>query len=384
MTMDVLREHVEYLATRLRDNVVTYKTASRDLDLHVSRSKQLLWSYYLANRSRTNASFIVSGTHNSGTKITYYDTQSELETRVHDEFDDVACVHVYSLTLSEASLSLPQVALEELKQPCGEVANLWQLGFTKGPAKIAVGKVPLAAVHAAPKPVTVTEHKPEAKPEVKASQKAKTPSIASKYVSRKSENKDAVPKKRGVAQAPQTYQYKSRKTETKPVKERVVMSTGDDGGSDDADPAKAATRAPTTDLNQLFLDDMSDFSEDGNNQAPVHEIAEPIAVEHAESDHEDQTTETETIEKKSGPLDGLASSNLPSPAPPPREAPREPTVDEDGYITTYRASEAKPEAAQTEQKSRTPPVAPKRVLKPPKKGDGKKKQASLMSFFGKS
>lgn len=380
MTMDVLREHVEYLATRLRDNVVTYKTASRDLDMHVSRSKQLLWSYYLANRSRTNASFIVSGTHHSGTKIAYYDTQNELETRIHDEFDDVACVHVYSLTLTEASFSLPQVALEELKQPCGEVEKLWQIGFTEGPAKIPVGKAPSETAPAAPKPVSEAEHKPEPK----AAAKPKAPSITSKYVSRKTENKDVAPKKRGAAQTPLTYQYKSRKTEAKPVKERVVMSTGEDGGTDDLDSVKAASRVPTTDLNQLFLDDMSDFSEDDNNQAPVPEAAEPIAVEHEESEHEDQEPETETVEKKSGPLDGLASDRLPSPAAPPREASREPTVDEDGYITTYRASDTKPEAAQTDQASRTPSVAPKRILKPPKKGDGKKKQASLMSFFGKS
>lgn len=394
--MDISAEEVKYLSAALETRPVTYHTAARDLNLHVSKSKKMLLDYFNVNKNSVTASFVVSGTRQGNTVIKVYANETELASQT-DAFDEIRTVHVYSLSLSKNSILNSEIAVEELRHPV-DLANLphaYTLGLTKGTDVAHV-------VAQAPKPATgqpqpkpeASRTKPEApkaKPEApkpkleyqSRKEKAKTPSLISNYVSRKGEApKLAVPAKRETSTKP-SYQYKSRKTEQSQPKERVVMSNVDDDDMqvDAVAPSNVADPASTgkSDLNNLFLDDLSDFSDDTRDDAD-----EPIAVESSDPDRaqkpadDDSSAPSEVPEPENSILRTLAASTTPNSATPqhsPSPAPQT-TVDEDGYITTYRAKDPVPKKPSVQD-----PVKVARA--PSKKTDGKKKQASLMSFFGK-
>lgn len=393
--MDISRDEVEYISSTLETQAVTYHTAARDLNIHVSKSKQMLLDYYNVNKGRVTASFVVTGTRQGNTVVQMFQDEANF-TSQSEKFDEIRTVHVYCLTLAKNLVLTSEIALEELNNPIdlNKLAYYYDLGLTKGTdiykveSSAKVNKrVPADIAQPAVKQDTKIPEAAKPKLEYQSrKEKPKTPSMIPSYVSRKGEaSKHVVPAKREAGSKP-TYQYKSRKTEQSQPKERVVISSMEDDDMHLDPPAAPAepVDGPTavkSDLNNLFLDDLSDFSDDTKDN-----VEEPIMVEtrdqDAEMDDEIAEKANSTQSSPQVPEDSifrtLATSNS-SASPTPQRTPSPPpqtTVDEDGYITTYRAKEPVPRKA--------PAREPVNVAKPStKKSDGKKKQASLMSFFGK-
>ncbi|KAM9916747.1 hypothetical protein OXX80_013500, partial [Metschnikowia pulcherrima] len=156
-----------------------------------------------------------------------------------------------------------------------------------------------------------------------------------------------------------SFEYKSRKLEKSQPKERVVSSSVNvedepaDEPMDEAPAAKPAKPAITeTELNNLFLDD--DFTDDdakNGDGADDMEVDQPIVVEHAEDENDDNIdSETQSLptQTPSLPKDDVwksMSSNSPAPTPaaPEKKPESETTVDEDGYFTSYKKPDPKPE-----------------------------------------
>lgn len=398
MTMDLAKEEVEYLAGALETHVVTYHTAARDLGVHVAAAKRLLAEYYAANRNTLSAQYIATGTR-LGSPVVQLVEEADLAAQT--ELFDVHTVHVYCLLLAKHLFSTTDMALEELRHPVerAKMAQYYAQGLIEGPDLSAVAAEPVKKLQL---PKKVQLPKRAAKPDVRAEpaakkqateqkpkleyklrkEKAKTPSLLSNYVSRKTEKSASPAPKPEKADKPD-YQYKSRKQEKLQPKERVVMSTvGDDEEPEEA----AAEKRPTeTDLNALFMDDFTD--EDDNAAAAEEE--QPVVVEHAEEPEEAAPKTANTVPQdsifRSMSLNSTSASHSNSPAPEREPSPpAETTVDEDGYFTTYKPKAEAPKSAPAKD---APKEAPKRAAPAAKAGktkaDGKKKQASLMSFFGK-
>lgn len=413
--MDIAKEHVEYISTQLESKVVTYHTAARDLGIHVSKSKTVLLEYYQANKTRVSASFIATGTRQGNLLVRVFESEADLTEKCRLAFDVVLTVHVYCLLLAKNSFSHSEIAMEERKHAIdfSKLADYHSLGLIKGPelertkAKQAIAtatstptRTPIKSSTAEPKKAdTPTKSEKTAeKPKFVYQSRKQQPktSMLSNYVSRKAEKKtttttdSSVGEKRPAPEKP-LYEYKSRKLESLQPKERVVVSNIDPE-DDIAEEAVEAAPAPKlnvteSELQNMFLDDFTDDDEK-KNDAQDMEVDEPIVVEHVEKDQGDEDeqskeTQAETQQTALIPKDDIwksmtsnAAAATPetekqaSPAP-------ETTVDDDGYFTLYKKSDPKPEPMK-----RKPTQQPK-PAKPAKKGDGKKKQASVMSFFQK-
>ncbi|QBM90268.1 DNA polymerase delta subunit 3 [Metschnikowia aff. pulcherrima] len=419
MTMDISKEHVEYLASALESHVVTYHTAARDLGIHVAKSKTMLLSYYLANKSRVTASFIATGTRKNGLVVRLFETETDLTENCALTFDTVHTVHVYCLLLIENSFLTAEIALEERKHQTdvSKLASYHALGLIKGPelkkgqlsARNSVsGGASSPSIKEPAKASKSTDEKSGTAAE--ASEKTEKPKLAyqsrkqqptnsllSNYVSRKGERNtkvNALPaSKRPLLETP-LFEYKSRKLEKLQPKERVVLSSvnvEDEPADEPMDEAPAAKPAITeTELNNLFLDD--DFTDDdakNGDGADDMEVDQPIVVEHAEDENDDNIdSETQSLPTQTPllPKDDVwksmrSNSPAPTPAAPEKQPESETTVDEDGYFTLYKKPDPKPEPSKKPARQPVKPAA--RAAKPTKKNDGKKKQASVMSFFQK-
>lgn len=388
MTMDIAKEEVEYISLALKTNPVTYHSVSRELGVHVTQSKRLLYSYYQASKDSVNASFIATGTREGNLQVKILHSEEDAKDAGR-YFDELHCVHVYCLTLAQNTFSDNEIALSEMKHGVdfSKIELYYRLGVIRGPElKAPEFKAPVGSEKIADVPVTREQPKKEVAPkktlEYTSRKEQPTPSLLSKYVSRKGE------KRPGDADTPKSaskpaYQYKSRKLERNQPKERVVISQEEPDNDMDMDlePAAAPQAAPKSDLNSLFLDDLSDFNDDDDMN--IDQQDQPIVVE---NDAEPEKVE-ERIAAPQVPEDSVfrsltSKSTTPisdAAAAPEPEIP-ETTVDEDGYITTYKA---KPAAKPASRPAPKPSAPSKTGTNTKKKGDGKMKQASLMSFFGK-
>lgn len=383
--MDISKDDVEYLSSALESHVVTYHTAARDLNIHVSKAKQMLLDYYNLNKERVTASYVVTGTRLGNTVVRVFQNETEFNSQAA-LLDSIRTVHVYCLALNNIVHS--EVALEELRHPVdlADLPRYYALGLTKGTEldKVEVRGKPAPPKQQSEKQKPQTEKpqteapKPEPKLEYRSrKEKPKQPTPISNYVSRKGESKLTVPAKRASDSKP-AYQYKSRKAEQSQPKERVVISSMEEEEPPAEIAAETAPAAAKSDLNNLFLDDLSDFSDDTKDDAE-----EPIVVENKDHDAvagtaNDKSASVAPQVPEDLILRSLASSKK-SASPTPQKSPTPPSqtsVDDDGYITTYRAKDPAP------KKALAPPRDAVEVAKA-KKTDGKKKQASLMSFFDK-
>lgn len=394
MTMEVSEKEVEYISNQIETRAITYHTVCRELKLSPARSKRLLAEYYLANKKSLCATFVASGKKDGISVLSRFETEQDLEENVAT-FDHITTVHVYSIQLEKNSITNVEVALEELLHltKLDSVTELHKLGLIKGPTVERLNSPIKQTLSSSRKDNATTksdlarhsQHNAVAESKnpamvYQSRKSAPKPSLMSGYISRKSEN----PKVREhvVEQPKKTYQYNSRKSEQTEPKERVVVSHADD--EEEANDRKPEVVQPTgvTDLNNLFLDD--DFTDEegdvkGNDVA--EEETQPIAVE-----GEEELAAAPAVSAPTVPEDSILRSFTSSSSsknsfnaetPPAPLPPKETTVDQDGYFTLYKRSE---------------PESVKAPLKKPKlettkttatKGDTKKKQASLMSFFGK-
>ncbi|ODV81401.1 uncharacterized protein CANTADRAFT_43803 [Suhomyces tanzawaensis NRRL Y-17324] len=369
MTMDASLSEVEHLSSQLfkEELPVTYHTLSRNLGIHTTSAKTILSEFYDKNKDKVSASFIITGKSETGPLIKLSASETKLVEDIK-KFLSVNTVHVYCLTPKQNEYTTYSIAFEELKFPTvfDKAQDYYKNGMIRGPeVKEMVRPSAVAPVREAIKsePASRATTTPAtSKPKVKSAgltsgyvsrkQAAKPATTLSNYKSRKEENTAT----KRQAESTGAYQYKSRKTEAKTPKERVIVSSVDDG--DVAIEDSPAQKADSEALAKMF-DDFSDFEEDEAEAAaekgePDEQISAP--------EPEIEETKPSTVEEMFVPEEEEVEENPSSESLAASEPPKEDTVDDDGFVVTYR----KPKANQK--------TAP---------GDGKKKQASLMSFFSK-
>ncbi|KAK6454115.1 DNA polymerase subunit Cdc27 [Scheffersomyces xylosifermentans] len=397
MTMSASQREVEYLATQIikEEKPVTLQSFSRELDVHVHHSKEVLLEYYQKNKDKVTASFIITGKSSKGIVVKLSHSESDLEQDLAN-FTEIHTIHVYCLHLKKISLTNSELAFEELKHPvdASRREEYFKNGLIKGPVvkavKLQPGAQPIAKRDAPARTSTKAATPPvEAKP-------VKSAGLTSSYVSRKQNNDKGtgkvntlsnytsrkgeaktIPTKRASEESSTGYQYKSRKQDAKQPKERIIVSNSNDIEEDfemedeDSVPAKPI-KSNSTDLEKLFDDDnFSDIDVDEKEKTE-----EPATVIEEQSTKE--TKESEDVSSKAISEEPVQTITETASEEPEEETIQE--IDEDGYITTIKKSNAPPKPSRPA--ARAKPAAETKVA-PKKKTDGKKKQSSLMNFFPK-
>lgn len=390
MTTDASADQAEYLSTLLLEEkgFTTYRTAARALKVHPDTAKQLLYDFYDRNRDHLSASFVTTGRTENGVLVRL-SSEKDLQSVIVD-FAIVHTSHVYSLVSKKATVSNFDVSLLELNNPVDHANLDWhhKNGLIRGPELRAGAK---AASRAPPSNTTSTKspagvsytprkqaEKEDNTPKAPAPAAKPKSDLSSRYVSRKAEKKETQAKKSDQKPA---FQYKSRKNEPPKVKERVVISENAHDDEMETD-EPAVPKATSSELQNLFLDNLSDFSDDDK---PIDKDEPVIVPDNDEDAAEELETKPATSEEASEPSRSILTQ-LPtksSEQPEPEEAlpPQENTVDEDGYITSFSKRPGPAEPRKAEKKQRTVPEPKQSDQNKPK--DGKKKQTSLMNFFQK-
>ncbi|WEJ94418.1 hypothetical protein PSN45_001902 [Yamadazyma tenuis] len=386
------QKEVEYISDKLfKDNsIVSYSQLSKDLGVPLSRSKEILYNFFKSNKTKLNASFIITGTVKGAIELKFVEFEDQVNEHLK-AFDKVSSVHIYSLSLSEFKYSVKDLVLNQLKIQVSvdKLDYYYDLGMIKGPALVASSNSLLQPVKAEVVPINNSARSPT---NVKQEPKKFNTGLSSGYVSRKQQKPAPIGSditkmastKRKAEPVPK-YQYKSRKPATQKP-DKVVMSHDYDNDDEhaDLDVAKKITKEDKTKLSAMFEDDFSD--NDGN----VNELEEPIMAEDNEDENvelfkmeADEAKPAEVgVEEVEAPEEGMTNFEL--------EQPQEPEYDEDGYIITHRPKPKANKAAKSANKPKAPSQnnAPTEIGSAPPSSKiapktGNKKQASLMNFFGK-
>lgn len=375
--MDASADQVEYLSSTLlkRKTPVTYHTLARELKIHQNNAKNVLHEFYTANGDKILASFIITGRNSSGSLIKLCKDENSMELNMQ-LFEKIHSIHIYSLQTKESHISNDNIVLEELKYKVDHANSdeYYKLGMIRGPSLVVVdsklvsAKIPptgtTKSAAAQADTATAASTKPlksagltsgyvsrKASNDTRSSDRSKTDSITN-YTSRKSEATNK-PSKRSLTAPTSGYQYKSRKLEKQQPRERVVISNegNDEDHSEEVIPEKRENKKNLSDLNNLFIDDFSDESDQEPNK---DEKEEPVII------NEEEPTSKGPEPKEPEPKEPEATSKK-TPTPAPRTEPiktEQDNVDEDGYLTSFKANNP---------------------LK--NKHDKKKTQSSLMNFF---
>ena len=398
MTMGASPQAVEYLSSLLfkQKEAITYHVLANQLKIHHAKAKDMLYKFYEVNKDKLRASFIITGSRRNSKFIKLVRGEEYLEKECSG-FDGIDSIHVYWVQLKDASFVDEEIVIRERKATVDhDDLNLY---YRRGIISVSSlnpvsEKRPTKKTEANEKlgipPATST---PSLKPTVKSA------GLTSGYTSRKSggTNKtekantsaDVKPadsssrtKKRSSTEPAGIagYQYKSRKSEKQQPKERVIMSNPEAADMEVENEETPRRSLPNqkkeSDLQQLFMDD--DFSESESEQP--YEKGEPIHVEQPP----EEPVKEESVNKEKG--DRL-SAEIPdhARAPPPTTLmPQQDTVDEDGFITSYRSNKT-PGASNLSDALKTPERRPENSSrKSTSRGRSDKKQTSLTSFFKKS
>lgn len=416
MTMEASSNEVEFLAgqTIQAKQPVTYRVLARELELHVDHAKRVLFEFYKANRDKLTASFIITGTNESGILIKLSASEEDVASD-SKAFTTVNTVHIYCVHLKQ-KVSEEEISAIELKYSVDltKVDEFVKRGLIEGP------KLTIAAL-APPirKPTQSKATPPSVKKETDKLPETKTPksSLSSGYVSRKATVTPTSKKQGGLLsmytsrkgekpvytsrkneekkKEPSVYQYQSRKAEKDEPKERVVISSIDDEVDEKERKAK---ESQMKELENLFVDDFTDDDEESvqdvlPKDAPEKKAEGTSAEEAATPITESETPIAETSAEESLAPEKVLEKAEETPVAEAEETPEEqpetksleqsePTeetvIDEDGFITTYRK---KPPASAP--RKRSAPVSSSSAKRGRPDAKGSKKQASLMSFFQK-
>lgn len=394
------------------------------MNIHSDYAKRILYDFYKSNKDKLTASFIITGKDNQGKTFIKLSDNENLLANDMSAYSKINTIHVYCVVVKDSPITSFDISALELKYPIDHenIDQYIKNGLIKGPELSKVKNIGKSApvVIKADSPTVIKADSPKASTPSSSTKPAKSATLTSGYVSRKTSNNPSpasstksthstllshyVSRKTAVAETknstkrtkpePTGYVYQSRKAQKQEPKERVVISNVDDDNDNDDDDNKNEkyTQPPskftTSELENLFIDDFSD-DDTANDTIQDNPEAEPIIIEEEET--EDVKEETPVVEttpsadepKEKSPFDvtrRLQSSTkgTPEAESEAEEAPRETTIDEDGYITSYRAK--KPGM---KQESRTPikKSTPSGDSKKHKSDNKNKKQASLMSFF---
>lgn len=419
--MDASSDEVDYLTSQILSSKepVTYHSLSRELNIHSDYAKRILYDFYKSNKDKLTASFIITGKDKQGKTLIKLSENENLLANDMSAYSKINTIHVYCVVIKGSPITSFDISALELKYPIDHesIDQYVKNGLIEGPklSKVKnIGKpAPIAIKADSPNTMKAESSTPSS-----SAKPTKSATLTSGYVSRKASNNPSpasstksdhssslyhyVSRKTPVAETKKStkrpkpessgYVYQSRKAQKQEPKERVVISNVDDDNDDDDNKIEKYAQPPskftTSELENLFIDDFSD-DDAANDTVQDHPEAEPIIIEEAET--EDVKGEIPVVEttpsvdepKEKSPFDvttRLQSSTKATPEAEPEVevAPRETTIDEDGYITSYRAK--KPE---TKLESRTPikKSTPLGDTKKQKSDNKNKKQASLMSFF---
>ncbi|KAL6453470.1 hypothetical protein SBY92_005040 [Candida maltosa Xu316] len=394
MTMDASQSEIEYLATEIITNQkpVSYHKFSRQLNIPISQAKTTLLEYYEKNKDKLTAQFIITGSNKTG-KLIKLSQEESLETDVK-KFESINCIHVYCVFKKSSVFSHNQLALEELKFPSSlsKIAQYEKNGMIIGPEIKEVIPQKSAPLPSSPAITTTTKKEKSSK-----DKNTPTTSLMSSYVSRKQQknqpqvqptragtltytsrkSESSVPAKRSHTEPTKpSYQYKSRKLETKQPKERIIV--GDDADQEENEEEETPVKAVTTtsDLQRMFDDDDFTFSDD-NEEAKVEEEPEVVEIE---KEVEEVSPKEESPTEPPVPEPSLFVEEEESEDESTPEQQQQPELiqeeDAEGYIVTRKA---KPVTKPV--KAKKPITTSKSVKSTPDK-KSKPKQASITSFFG--
>lgn len=414
MTMDMTSSEVEYLTENLfqKQEAVTFHALSRTLKIHHAQAKTALYEFYIANKDKLSANFVVTGTNNGGSTSIKLCDENSVEEVLKEHFKGIHGIHIYSLTQRGVSISDIQLAVHERSFPVNyeNLADLYKKGLIQGP-KLTVQDPTAQATEikrenvsvrkeATPPDLKKSDLKPVStgltsgyvsrKAGAAAAKKQPTADITSGYTSRKSEKTPPVRTATASPTPPAktAYQYKSRKAEKNQPKERVVVSSHQDEPEDVEDVSSSKQKkANSEELQKLFEDDDSDFSDDTEDVIKN----EPIVVEQtADRVEEENSIESEpvtipepAIESEPEPNFKDSSESTELKQTEEEEPEVESYVDEDGYLVTVNKKKKSPAPVATSRpaKRATIPTTSASSKDPKKKKTG---QSSLMSFFNAS
>lgn len=361
--MEASETQVRFIAEEIfrSEKPVTYHTLSRGLNLHVNAAKHILTEFYKNNETSLAASWIITGIKNDKLRIKLVGNEDLAESI--KLFSKVNTVHIYCVYLNKLNLSTFDISLHELNFPLktSEIENSYNNGMIKGPEIVKVVHELVRAPIPNKSPQKQRQNQQESKPKT-----IKSASLSSGYVSRKSEKKaEPVTTKLPTATSNSGYVYKSRKVQEKQPKERVIISNEDEV-MEDVQTTKANQEKKSQTISELEKMFDSDFSDDDNDKTEKGDKEEtPIDIDMEDVENQPQEPTVEPVPEPEPVIEQA------EPTPEPETVQ---TVDEDGYITTARKKVApRPEVKRTIKQR--PTLTPKK--------DGKKKQASLMNFFGK-
>lgn len=412
MTMAASQNEAEYLATEILTNSkpVTYHKFSRQLNIPISRAKTTLLEYYEKNKESLTATFIITGSTQTGKLIKLSD-EEDLDSDIK-KFDTVNCIHIYCVFKKLSQFTSTEIAREELKFPStfDNVSDYEKNGMIKGPKLEAIIQESSTtfAVSKSSSPLALKKSAPKTEPKKESSissdltssyvsrkqnnnqNKLPLKGMTSGYVSRKKES--TLPAKRAQTEPLKpSMVYKSRKLEAKSPKERIIVSNDDDGiDNEDDEPVKASKATNTSDLQRMFDDDDFTFSDD-NEETPkeqTEELKSEIggdSIVEVDPPKEVNLVKEQTEEPNLFVPEEVEENETQEPAANVQEEEAQLFVqeeDDDGYIVTRKA---KPVTKPPKANKPVHNTAPSKINKPVTgaKKDGKKRQASLMDFFGK-
>ncbi|CAH2351315.1 hypothetical protein CLIB1423_03S03488 [[Candida] railenensis] len=414
--MDMTSSEVEYLTENLfqKQEAVTFHTLSRTLKIHHAQAKKALYEFYIAHKDKLSANFVVTGTNHGGSTSIKLCDENSVEEILKEDSKGIHGIHIYSLTQKGISISDIQLAVHERSFPVNyeNLADLYKKGLIQGPKltvqdhsvqapvikreNVSLKKEPtpsdLKKSDSKPVSTGLTSGYVSRKAGSAAAKKQPTADITSGYTSRKSEKTPPVRTTTTSPTPPPTkaaYQYKSRKAEKNQPKERVVVSSHQDEPEDLEDESSSKkTKANSEELQKLFEDDDSDFSDDTedvikNEPIVVEQTADPAEAEN--NIESERTTIPESFnESEAEPNFKDSSESTESKQTEEEEPEVESYVDEDGYLVTVNKKKKSPAPV-----AKSHPV--KRTASPSTSAsstkDTKKKktgQSSLMSFFNAS
>lgn len=210
MTMDITSTEVQYLTGSLleKQEPVTYRTLSRELQIHHANAKRILYEFYVANKDKVYAKFIVTGYNEKGeTTIQLLDENSVfLQLSLPLPFKEVHTIHIYCLVKRGLSISDIQISIHEHKFPLDytKLEEYYKNGVIRVPKleAVEVSNVPARAQpKAEPRTVQPAPNSSKLTPTTPSS------GLTSGYVSRKAQVKKPVT-------ADITSKYTSRKQST--------------------------------------------------------------------------------------------------------------------------------------------------------------------------
>ncbi|KAG7192373.1 uncharacterized protein KQ657_001772 [Scheffersomyces spartinae] len=266
---------MEYLSSEIltKDGTVTYNTFARTQGLLVTKAKQILYDFYVANKAKLYASFIVIGQpKEKSIKTTcIIKCDSNNVDAVVKDLQRVEAVHVYYV--SRYCVENLQLAIVESSNPLDRL-SIDNLGIIRNSVKFnPVSRTKTnEPIKSKAVPSSKTTTNDVQKHNAKEPKREKlSSSLSSLYVSRKaSANTSSVNSKKQPA-----LKYQSRKVQKVEPKERVIMA--EDNNEEDIEMTEVEPKAYKTEVASMkgLFDDLSDF----DDTEETIEVAEPIIVE---------------------------------------------------------------------------------------------------------